>query len=281
METRWFDISRWATRFAWFLVFVAAPRASGACAYQLSAASKYHGAGTASATVNVTAGSGCAWSVTHTNDWITLTSAPTDTGNGNVNYKLSANPQPTRRIGVLTIAGELFTVIQWGTNCESIIAPTSQDRCFGTTTGVVSVTTSSTCGWNVVNSNSWVLITGGASGTGIGKVFYTVISNQTPVARSGVVTIGGQPFSLRQAGFPLHCATNKTAVYGTAWDFDTPIPSDPDNSNLVIQVLSTGTNTLGACGHGYTATRVWQATDRCANSALCAQIRCWTRLNPS
>src|SRR5262249_6804684 len=63
----------------------------------------------------------------------------------------------------------------------------------------------------------------------------------------------------------ITCVSNKMAELGTGWDFD------PPSANYPITVLSTTTNTMGHCGNSFDATRIWQATDACGNSAQCGQ----------
>ena len=55
------------------------------------------------------------------------------------------------------------------------------------------------CGWTVQNTNSWISITSGSSGNGSATVSFTVISNSTRNARSAVVIIAGNSFSVSQA----------------------------------------------------------------------------------
>jgi uncharacterized repeat protein (TIGR01451 family) len=64
------------------------------------------------------------------------------------------------------------------------------------------------------------------------------------------------------------CASNKTVELGAEWTFDPP--SVADLSSNSVSVVSTVTNS-GTCGAGYSATRVWRATDACGNSNECAQ----------
>ncbi|HEX8286674.1 MAG TPA: BACON domain-containing carbohydrate-binding protein [Pyrinomonadaceae bacterium] len=89
---------------------------SGAsCTYSLSssAASSPIGGGTAS--VNVNAGSGCAWSAQSGVAWITVTAGSTGMGNGTVTYSVSASTG-AQRTGAITIAGQTLTITQAGTS---------------------------------------------------------------------------------------------------------------------------------------------------------------------
>src|SRR5205814_9820843 len=60
-------------------------------------------------------------------------------------------------------------------------------------------------------------------------------------------------------------AGDKTVELGASWVFDEPRGEYP------VTVLSTVTNTAGHCGMTFDATRTWQMTDACGNSAQCSQ----------
>jgi hypothetical protein len=61
----------------------------------------------------VTASSNCTWSATSNADWITVTSGSSGTGNGTVEYNISANTTGNNRIGTISIAGNTFTITQY------------------------------------------------------------------------------------------------------------------------------------------------------------------------
>ena len=63
-------------------------------------------------TVNVTAETGCSWTATSHDSWITITAGGGGSGNGTVSYSLEANPTRNRRQGTVTIAGHTFTALQ-------------------------------------------------------------------------------------------------------------------------------------------------------------------------
>ena len=66
------------------------------------------GAGTP---VQVTSGTGCAWTAKSNDSWITVTSGATGTGNGTVRFTVASNGG-NKRTGTLTIADHPFTVDQ-------------------------------------------------------------------------------------------------------------------------------------------------------------------------
>jgi PKD repeat protein/pimeloyl-ACP methyl ester carboxylesterase len=82
--------------------------------YSVTPLNSSHPAGTSIGTISVSAGNGCAWAATENLDWLTITSGSSGTGNGTVTYSLSANTSTTTRTGSITVAGQTFTVTQWG-----------------------------------------------------------------------------------------------------------------------------------------------------------------------
>jgi predicted extracellular nuclease len=83
------------------------------CSYNLASSSASFVAGGGSGSVGVIATAGCTWNATSTVSWIIVTSGSPGSGNGTVNYSVSANSGPTRT-GTLIIAGRTFTVKQKG-----------------------------------------------------------------------------------------------------------------------------------------------------------------------
>lgn len=66
-------------------------------------------------------------------------------------------------------------------------------------TGAVNVAPSDlSCAWTASTPASFIHITSGGSGTGNGSVQYSVDANAGPSIRSGVITIGGQTFTVYQ-----------------------------------------------------------------------------------
>jgi hypothetical protein len=84
------------------------------CAYAISPTNQSFDSSGGIGSVSVTAQSGCPWTATSNDSWITITSGSSGTGNGTVNYSVSANAETSQRTGTITIAGETFTVTQEG-----------------------------------------------------------------------------------------------------------------------------------------------------------------------
>ncbi len=106
----------------------------------------------------------------------------------------------------LTASNAIFTLA-----ASSATAPASG------TTGSVSFTASSPQGnWYATSDSPWLVITSALSGTGGGSVSYTAEANTTSTQRSGVITIGGQVFTVAQDGGASCIATLAPPSAGVA-----------------------------------------------------------------
>ncbi len=174
---------------------------SGQCTYSLSPTSNSFTAAAGTGSFNVTAGSGCSWTAASNNtSWLTVTSGSSGTGNGSVNYSVTANTTSASRSATINVANKTFTVTQAaGSNtCTYSISPTSNFMSSTGGTGTVNVTAGSGCAWTAVSNSPWISVTSGASGTGNGTVTYNAVANTDGPQRSGTMTIAGQTFTVTE-----------------------------------------------------------------------------------
>src|SRR5262249_53525007 len=85
------------------------------------------------------------------------------------------------------------------TTCTYAISPATLNINSTSATATIAVTTGANCSWTASTTSSFITILSGAAGTGPGSVFIAVPDNPG-AARTGTVTIGGQTFTLSQAG---------------------------------------------------------------------------------
>ncbi len=128
-------------------------------------------------------------------------------------------------------AGELYVVGLGGTverivnpdaTCAFFLSSLSQSFPAAAGSGSVTVTTPSVCNWTAVSNDSWITITSGGSGTGVGAVQFSVAANGTGATRSGTITIAGQTFTVFQGlaftdvaeGSPFYRDIGKLAARG-------------------------------------------------------------------
>ena len=115
-----------------------------------------------------------------------------------------------------TIAAQFtFTPIP----CSYSISPISRSHGAGQETGVVNVVTSNECLWNLTSNASWITVPTGITVGGNGSMSYTVTANPTSSSRTGTISIGGQTFTVTQAGIQQSVApTGVIATDGTFSD---------------------------------------------------------------
>ena len=182
---------------------------STGCTYSISTPSYAQGYGAATNSVAVTAGAGCAWSVSNTNSWINLLSGTSGTGNGTVLYSVPENPSTNARSGNVQIAGLNYALTQGGApvgGCTYVLSPVGRTHGSTASTGVVTITTSAGCAWQVLNTNGWVTMVGPIDGAGGGQVLYSVEANPNAHSRVGTLSIGGHLFFIIQTGAVASCS---------------------------------------------------------------------------
>ncbi|MBA2526105.1 MAG: pre-peptidase C-terminal domain-containing protein [Pyrinomonadaceae bacterium] len=85
--------------------------------------------------------------------------------------------------------------------CTYSLSPTSQSFPVSGGPGSTNVTTvGPSCAWGATSSVSWIRITSGSSGTNNGTVNFSVDPNPAGFARSGLIRIADQSFTVSQAG---------------------------------------------------------------------------------
>jgi all-beta uncharacterized protein len=87
----------------------------------------------------------------------------------------------------------------YSVTCAPTISPVSRSISQSSTTGSVTVSAATGCGWTAASNASWITITAGNSGSGSGSVSYSVAANTVATGRSGTMTIAGQTFTITQA----------------------------------------------------------------------------------
>jgi hypothetical protein len=151
-----------------------------------------------SGSISVITGGLCTWTATSTVPWITITSGATMTGLGSANFTVAANTSGGSRTGILNIAGQTITVTQSASSCSFSVAPTSVSVVSTGMNGSIAVITGGLCAWTAVSAVPWIVITGGASMTGLGSASFSVGATTAP--RVGTLTVAGQTVTITQGG---------------------------------------------------------------------------------
>lgn len=110
------------------------------------------------------------------------------------------------------VSGSYTLTIQSPATCTYSLSPTAASVDSNQNTGVIQVSASAGCAWTATVNVPWIQITSNASGAGNGSVNYLVLANTSNVQRTGLITIGGQVFSITQSAALAGCAAAPIAV---------------------------------------------------------------------
>jgi hypothetical protein len=171
------------------------------CRVEISAQSQSIAASGGSGAVDVTAPAGCAWSVSSSAPWLTISSGPSGTGNGTVTFQVAAN-SGVARLAALTIGDKTFVVTQAtpaAPQCNYAIQTSAVNIAVAGGTTVVNILADAGCSWTAASNVPWLAVSGAGVGTGNGSVTI-IVSTNTGAPRNGTVTIASRTFTVNQAG---------------------------------------------------------------------------------
>lgn len=239
-----------------------------------------------SASLNVTALSGCTWNATASQPWITIDSGASGSGNGVVRFSVPQNTQGART-GTVTVADQTAVIEQAGQPSSSCTFALSSPGTLAPAAGVagtVTLQTSNGCAWTATSAVPWVGITGGNSGNATGVISFQVSAN-SGAARTGTLRIANQTFTISQAG-ATSCAfaiaptsqsigagggagspVSVTTDAGCAWSATSQVPwititsgasgTGPGTTQFSVNANSgaTRTGSLTIAGHTFSVTQ--------------------------
>jgi hypothetical protein len=163
------------------------------CAFSLAPSSLTVGAAGGQSPVQVASGAGCSWSSANSAPWITITGG-SGSGSAPVQIAAAANAGPARE-AVVTIAGQSLRVAQ-ASGCTYGVSPASHDLGGNGGSGAVSIATGGGCPWTAASQTDWISVP--PSGSGPGQLSFSVAANPSP-ARTGTFTAAGQTITVNQA----------------------------------------------------------------------------------
>ena len=123
--------------------------------------------------------------------------------------------RPLDAAGNYSFAMLSVTVVD--SSCTYTLSLTGGTHGPGTESGSFGVTAAAACSWAAMASQGWIHTT--SSGSGNGRVSYTVDANASTSARTGTITVGGQTFTVNQAGITCsYTLSATTASFGSGAD---------------------------------------------------------------
>jgi hypothetical protein len=201
------------------------PPAPGDCSFALVPDSAVTGPEPSSGSIAVQTGNDCSWTAVSDAAWLTVVAGATGSGSGQVNYQAAANTSSSGRTGRITVGTATFTLQQAGVaSCNYRIDPRSASLSADGGTGAVDVETGSLCVWSASTSASWIAITSGTSGIGNGRVEYRVDPNGSTSARTGVIDVAGNQFTIDQEGAAAPPPTEPVTVTGNIRNLEGSCP---------------------------------------------------------
>ena len=147
-------------------------------------------------TVRVDTITGCAWSVSNPATWAHLSPAA-GTGGGLVSVTVDQNLFAEQRIADISIGGASYRLTQQGAACTFSLSPGSVSIPSDATTGFFSVGT--TCSYMVQSLAEWLVVRSSPTGTGSGRVDYSVLENKTAESRTSSIRVGTGNFTVTQS----------------------------------------------------------------------------------
>ena len=195
----------------------------------------------------ITIPTGCGWSVSTANSFITIDTAPSGVNNSTVNFTVAANTGAART-GFITVSDGFNSrnfQIQQGAGCPTSLAQTNLSFTAAGGSGNVAVTAGANCSWQAASNANWVQVTS-AQQSGNGTATFNVLPNAARNARSAIVTIGARTLTINQSG-----------AGAARFDFDGDGRSD-------ISVYRDGTWFLQQSTNGFAAAQFGISTDRLA-----------------
>ncbi len=166
------------------------------CTFAVNPTSRSAPVGSSTGTFNVVTATGCAWTAATTDQWITITSGATGSGNGTVGYSVAANTGPART-GRITAGGQTFTIEQ-ADACSFAANPRTFNIPAAGQSATVNVTAAAGCAWTAASQALWITVTSGASGSSNGAAQFAVASNTGP-ERVGNALVAGLSVTFTQA----------------------------------------------------------------------------------
>ena len=153
----------------------------------------------ASGTISVTAANGMVWQARPNVNWINVN--PTSgIGSGNVTYFVAPYDEVATRQGTITVAGNTFTVFQYGRRMKLDSYSVTKD--YETHVIPITVNALAITQWSVTPNNSWISVVDAGNGQGGDLVTIAIAENPSYKARTGTVTIGTETFTVTQQGRP-------------------------------------------------------------------------------
>ena len=150
-------------------------------------------------TIQVNAQNGIVWKSCPNVEWLSVETTY-GVGDGAVTYHVEPYDEVATRQGTITVAGNTFTVFQYGRRMKLDTYSTTQN--YETHVIPITVDALAITQWGVTPNNSWISVVDAGNGQGGDSVTIAIAENPSYKARTGTVTIGTETFTVTQQGRP-------------------------------------------------------------------------------
>ncbi len=175
-------------------------QAGSVCAYALRSPGAAAPASGGNGLVSVFTDSACSWTASSNASWLTVP-GETNRGSKEVQFAAATNSTGASRSALLTLGGQVISVNQTAVGCLFTLSALSGSSIASGASGLVQFSTvGSGCIANAVSAAGWLTVTttfGGQSGS-----FSWSAANNFGAARTGLVRLGDQTFTVNQAAAP-------------------------------------------------------------------------------
>ena len=130
-------------------------------------------------------------------DWLTV-SPTSGSGEGFVTVTAAPWHEVSTRSGTVTIAGNAFTVFQYGSRMK--LGSYASQHDWHAAVIPIQVDALATTEWSVTPNKSWISVVDAGNGKGGDTVTIALGENPSYLARTGTVTIGTETYTVSQAG---------------------------------------------------------------------------------
>jgi hypothetical protein len=174
------------------------PTLSTKCQAVLAASSSIAAVG-GSGNVSITTQPECLWDASSEAGWITGLTPTSGQGNGQVEFRVTPNPDPAVREGNIQINDARLRVVQDAAPCIFEVRPGG--LAIGAAGGSISVSVSAhdRCRWTAASQASWLTVASPTTGTGSGSLTFGAARNSGGV-RTGNIAVAEQTFAVTQDG---------------------------------------------------------------------------------
>jgi trimeric autotransporter adhesin len=177
---------------------ITAPSAGSRCVVSLDIRNPEVPASGGSGTLTVATSRECTWTASVEGSWLSITGGRAGQGEGAVEFTASPNPDPVVRRGAVVLNDARAEIVQAAAPCDVSIAGDRAE--FGQSGGVGHIdvrASSASCSWTALSDDPWIVLSA-RQGQGSTRLRYDV-QPSSGAPRTGLITVGGQRFSVVQA----------------------------------------------------------------------------------